>query len=179
MLETSVPYRNRLYHKCFAPRNSLIARQNNAYTARPCNTIVEPLYSVQVPSMPDHPTYIHKLEEILVRARSPKPIPFFRRRDVEALFGLKKRQAVNLMHQIGAVRVSRELAIEQRELVRWLEADDIRALRGGRAAPAGDAVIGRIVELKAETAARAIKSFCRIRGLRSSYPTGFRSIPVG
>lgn len=106
--------------------------------------------------MPDHPTYIHKLEEILVRARSPKPIPFFRRRDVEALFGLKKRQAVNLMHRIGAVRVSRELAIEQRELVRWLEAmisDPSVAVEQRRR----ETVIDRIVELKAETAARAIK----------------------
>ena len=67
--------------------------------------------------MPDNPTYIHKLEGILAEARSPKPIPFFRRRDIEALFGLKKRQAVNLMHRIGAVRVSRELALDQRDLV--------------------------------------------------------------
>jgi hypothetical protein len=63
----------------------------------------------------------NKLAEILAEAHTPKPIPFFRRQDIEALFGLKKRQAVNLMHRIGAVRVSRELALEQRELVRWLE----------------------------------------------------------
>jgi len=50
-----------------------------------------------------------------------RTIPFFRRRDIEALFGLKKRQAVNLMHRIGAVRVSSELAVAQRDLVRWLE----------------------------------------------------------
>jgi hypothetical protein len=41
--------------------------------------------------------------------------------DIEALFGLKKRQAVNLMHRIGAIRVSRELAVEKRDLLRWLE----------------------------------------------------------
>ena len=70
--------------------------------------------------MPDNPSYIPKLEEFLKR-RAPKPIPFFRRRDIEALFGLKKRHAVNLMHRIGAVRVSRELAVEQRDLIRWLE----------------------------------------------------------
>ena len=49
--------------------------------------------------MPDNPTYIHQLAGILEEARTPKPIPFFRRRDIEALFGLKKRQAVNLMHR--------------------------------------------------------------------------------
>lgn len=106
--------------------------------------------------MPEQPSYIHKLEGILAEARKPKPIPFFRRRDIEALFGLRKRQAVNLMHRIGAVRVSRELAVEQRDLVRWLEhilehpsvtAEWRRHQR----------VIGRIIDLKAETAARAVK----------------------
>jgi hypothetical protein len=93
---------------------------------------------------------------MLAEARAPKPIPFFRRRDIEALFGLKKRQAVNLMHRIGAVRVSRELAVEQRDLVRWLErmmSDPSVAVEQRR----HGAVIDRIVELKAETAARAIK----------------------
>ena len=60
------------------------------------------------------------------------------------------------MHRIGAVRVSRELAVPQRDLVRWLErmisnpgvVDERRRY---------ETVIGRIVELKAETAARAIK----------------------
>jgi len=106
--------------------------------------------------MPDNPTYIHKLAEILAEAHTPKPIPFFRRRDIEALFGLKKRQAINLMHRIGAVHVSRELAVEQRDLVHWLErmiSDPSVAVEQRR----HDAVIGRIVELKAETAARAIK----------------------
>ena len=106
--------------------------------------------------MPDNPTYIHKLEEILAEARSPKPIPFFRRLDIQALFGLQKRQAVNLMHRIGAVRVSRELALEQSELVHWLEqmlADPSVAAEWRRR----EKVIDRIVDLKAEAAARAIK----------------------
>ncbi|MCL4849934.1 MAG: hypothetical protein KJZ78_00955 [Bryobacteraceae bacterium] len=106
--------------------------------------------------MPGNPTYIHKLEGILAEARSPKPIPFLRRRDIEALFGLKKRQAVNLMHRIGAIRVSRELAVEQRDLIRWLEqmlSDPSVAIEQHR----HERVIGRIVELKAETAARAVR----------------------
>lgn len=106
--------------------------------------------------MPDNPSYIHKLAGILAVARTPKPIPFFRRRDIEALFGLKKRQAVNLMHRIGAIRVSRELAVDKRDLIRWLEQrmeDPSVAAEWRR----HDRVVDRIVELKAETAARAIK----------------------
>lgn len=106
--------------------------------------------------MPENPSYIHKLESILTEARAPKPIPFLRRRDIEALFGLKKRQAVNLMHRIGAIRVSRELAVEQRDLIGWLEqmlSDPSVAVEQRR----HERVIGRIVELKAETAARAVR----------------------
>jgi hypothetical protein len=106
--------------------------------------------------MPDHPSYIQKLAGILAEARTPKPIPFFRRRDIEALFGLKKRQAVNLMHRIGAIRVSRELAVDKRDLIRWLEQmleDPSVAAEWRR----HERVVDRIVELKAETAARAVK----------------------
>jgi hypothetical protein len=106
--------------------------------------------------MPENTTYIHKLVGILAEARSPKPIPFFRRRDIEALFGLKKRQAVNLMHRIGAIRVSRELAVDQCDLIRWLEqvlSDPSVAIEQCR----HQRVIDRIVDLKAETAARARK----------------------
>lgn len=106
--------------------------------------------------MPEQPSYIHKLESILAEARKAKPIPFFRRCDIQALFGLGKRQAVNLMHRMGAVRVSRELAVEQSELVRWLEQireDPSVAAERFR----HERVIGRIVELKAEAAARTVK----------------------
>lgn len=121
--------------------------------------------------MPENPTYINKLEGILAEARSPKPISFLRRRDIEALFGLKKRQAVNLMHRIGAVRVSRELAVEQRDLVRWLEQmieDPSVAVEQRR----HEAVIERIVELKAETAARAIKIVLPDRKTSAGLPDG-------
>ena len=106
--------------------------------------------------MPDKPSYINRLTEILAEARSPKPLPFFRRKDIEALFGLKKRQAVNLMHRIGAIRVSRELAVEKRDLLRWLE-QTIKDPSVVAEQRRHERVIDRLVELKAETAARAVK----------------------
>jgi hypothetical protein len=121
--------------------------------------------------MPDNPTYIHKLTEILAEARAPKPIPFVRRRDIEALFGLKKRQAVNLMHRIGAIRVSRELAVAKRDLIEWLEQmieDPSVAIEQRR----HERVIDRIIELKAETAARAVK-------IVLPDPAPFVDVPVG
>ena len=121
--------------------------------------------------MPDKPSYIHKLAGILAEARSPKPIPFFRRRDIEALFGLKKRQAVHLMHRIGAIRVSRELAVDKRDLVAWLEqmlSDPSVAAEWHR----HERVIDRIVELRAETAARAVKIVLPDRAPSGELPEG-------
>jgi hypothetical protein len=121
-----------------------------------CNT-ADPFYNhAKIPLMPDNPTYLHRLPSILAEAKSPKPIPFFRRCDVEALFGLKRRQAINLMHRIGAVRVSQEIAIPQRELVSWLE-QMVSNPATSHEIRRQERVIGRIVDLKAETAARAVK----------------------
>lgn len=106
--------------------------------------------------MPDKPSYIHRLTAILAEARTPKPIPFFRRCDIEALFGLKRRQAINLMHEVGAVKVSHEIAVPQEDLVSWLERRVLDPART-REIRRQERVIERIVELKAETAARAVK----------------------
>lgn len=106
--------------------------------------------------MPDKPSYLVRLPAILAEARTPKPIPFFRRCDIEALFALKRRQAINLMHEIGAVRVSNELAVPQEDLVAWLEAKALDPARA-REISRRERVVGRLVELKAETAARAVK----------------------
>lgn len=106
--------------------------------------------------MPDNPSYLHRVTAILAAAKAPRPIPFFRRCDIESLFGLKRRQAINLMHAIGAVRVSQEIAVSQQDLVAWLEkmgSSPARTLEIQRQ----ERVIGRIVELKAEAAARAVK----------------------
>jgi len=69
---------------------------------------------------------------------------------------LKRRQAINLMHEIGAVRVSNEIALPQEDLVAWLEKKVLDPART-REILRQERVIGRIVELKAETAARAVK----------------------
>lgn len=69
---------------------------------------------------------------------------------------MQRRQAINLMHRIGAIRVSSEIAVAQQDLVAWLEtklADPAHAQEIRRQ----ERLIGRLVELKAETAARAVK----------------------
>jgi hypothetical protein len=106
--------------------------------------------------MPDQPSYIERLPAILANARTPRPLPFFQREDIETLFGLRRRQAINLMHRVGAVRTGNAITVDQRDVVRWIErvmqspAVVREPLRRAR-------VIEKIVELKAEAAARAIR----------------------
>jgi hypothetical protein len=126
---------------------------------------------LRISRMPDKPSYLHRLSSILAEAQTPKPIPFFRRCDIEALFGLKRRQAINLMHTIGAIRVSNEIAVSQSDLVFWLESmvhnpARIRELRRQ------ERVIDRIVELKAETAARAVKIILPDPSTSVDFPAG-------
>jgi len=126
--------------------------------------------------VPSQPTYIHRLRAILAEARPARPIPFFRRRDIQALFGLQKRQAINLMHRIGAVRVSRELALRQPDLVGWIErriSEPSVAIEWRR----HETVIGRIVELKAETAARAVRIVLPDRPPSVDLPPGVSLAP--
>src|ERR1043165_3274310 len=92
-----------------------------SHTARLCSTADRRYDRFRAPLVPDKPIYLHRLTAILAEARKPKPIPFFRSGDIEALFGLKRRQAIHLMHAIGAVRVSSEIAVPQQDLVSWLE----------------------------------------------------------
>src|SRR6202035_2262809 len=60
------------------------------------------------------------------------------------------------MHTIGAIRVSHEIAVPQKDLVSWLEEMALNPART-REIRRRERVIGRIVDLKAETAARGIK----------------------
>jgi hypothetical protein len=136
-----------------------------------CNTADKFYNRDWVSPLPDKPTYIHRLTSILAEAKTPKPIPFFRRGDIEALFGLKRRQAINLMHQIGAIRVSHEIAIPQRDLVSWLEKMALGPART-REIRRQERVIGRIVELKAENAARAVKIVLPDSPAPAGLPTG-------
>jgi hypothetical protein len=106
--------------------------------------------------MPDLPSYLQQLPGILTSARRARPLPFFHRHDIEALFGLRRRQAVALMHKIGAIRAGNALAVEQRDLVRWVERvmQDPAVVREPERRAR---VVETLVELKAETAARAVK----------------------
>jgi hypothetical protein len=126
--------------------------------------------------LPDQPSYLQRVSGILDEASRPRPIPFFRRRDIEALFGLRKRQAIELMHRIGAVRVSRELAVEQSELVGWL-----RRLATtpaiAREAARRDRLVGELVSARTTAAARAVRIVLPPLAQPPDLPPGVTLVP--
>jgi hypothetical protein len=106
--------------------------------------------------VPDNPSYIHKLEGILEEARAPKPISFFRSPrhrgplwPEEASGGEPHAPHRGRPRQPGARRrPARPYPLAG--------TNDRKPVRRRRVAST-ERVIGRIVELKAETAARAVK----------------------
>lgn len=70
--------------------------------------------------MPDQPSWIDRVTQIresLERAGSP---PFLDRSAIEALFGVRRRQAVNLMHRFAGFRVGSAFLVRSDAVSAWL-----------------------------------------------------------
>jgi hypothetical protein len=71
--------------------------------------------------MPAQPLWLERLPEILTQVDAPEASAWWDRPAIETLFGLRHRQAIDLLHQMGAVWVGKNLAIERSALRRFLE----------------------------------------------------------
>jgi hypothetical protein len=71
--------------------------------------------------MPAQPLWLDRLPEILNQVAAPDAPLWWDRAAVEKLFGLRRRRAISLLHQMGAAYVGKNLAIERSALRRFLE----------------------------------------------------------
>jgi hypothetical protein len=71
--------------------------------------------------MPAQPLWLARLPEILTQVAAPDAPLWWDRAAVEKLFGLRRRRAIALLHQMGAASVGKNLAIERSALRRFLE----------------------------------------------------------
>ena len=71
--------------------------------------------------MPDQPTWIPKIPAIVEILEKPGAPPFLDRTAVETLFGLRRRQAIALLHRLQAQRVGTGLVVERAILLRFLQ----------------------------------------------------------
>ena len=72
--------------------------------------------------MPSKPTWLLRVNEILEHLTGPKMAahPFLTRAAVEKLFGLKRRQAIELMHSVEGYRIGKTFVVGRAELAVWL-----------------------------------------------------------
>jgi hypothetical protein len=71
--------------------------------------------------MPDQPSWIERVSEILASLNSAEAPPFLDRPAIETLFGLRRRQAIELLHRCGGYQVGKTFLVPREALVRFLE----------------------------------------------------------
>lgn len=74
--------------------------------------------------MPDQPTWIHRLPEILAWLESDEAPPFLNRGLLEGVFRLHRRQALRLMEKAGGYQAGRTYLIDRRQLAEFLRRRD-------------------------------------------------------
>ncbi|HUK15595.1 MAG TPA: hypothetical protein VLW65_04245 [Bryobacteraceae bacterium] len=77
--------------------------------------------------MPDQPTWLERVPQILASLEEAGSPPFLDRAAVELLFGLKRRQAIELLHAMRGYQVGRTFLVERRTVLDFLRR---RSLQG-------------------------------------------------
>jgi hypothetical protein len=78
--------------------------------------------------VPDQPTWIHRLPEILAWLESEGAPPFLHRGLIEGVFRLRRRQALRLMEKAGGYQAGRTYLIDRLQLARSLRERDPRVV---------------------------------------------------
>jgi|ERR1039458_4271380 hypothetical protein len=72
--------------------------------------------------MPNKPSWLLRVNEVLedLGGEEMATHPFLTRASVEKLFGLKRRQAIELMHSLAGYQIGKALVVSRAELLAWL-----------------------------------------------------------
>jgi len=70
--------------------------------------------------MPDKPSWIESIPEILAQLEAPGAPPFLDRAAVERLFGVRRRQAIELFHQFGGYQVGKTFLAPREAAIAFL-----------------------------------------------------------
>lgn len=71
--------------------------------------------------MPDQPTWIERVPRILATLDAAGVPAFLDRPAIEALFGLRRRQSIELMRRLGGYKVGKTFLVDRAALVRFLQ----------------------------------------------------------
>lgn len=70
--------------------------------------------------MPDQPSWIEHIPKILEALESPQAPPFLDRPAVESLFGVRRRQAIQLLGRFGGYQVGKTFLVPREAVTRFL-----------------------------------------------------------
>jgi hypothetical protein len=73
-------------------------------------------------AVPDRPTWLHRIPEILEWLRTEEAPPMLHRALIEKRFQLRRRQAIRVLHEAGASRAGRDSLVRKEDLALYLEA---------------------------------------------------------
>ena len=69
--------------------------------------------------MPDQPSWIHRLPDI-TRQIEASTAPFLDRPAIEKLFGLRRRQSINLIRRMGGYQVGKTFLVDRQAVLEFL-----------------------------------------------------------
>ncbi len=70
--------------------------------------------------MPERPTWLERVPEMLEELNAPGCPPFLDRPAVERLFGLRRRQAIALMHRMAGYQVGKAFLVDRGSMIAFL-----------------------------------------------------------
>ena len=120
--------------------------------------------------MPKLPGWYLHVPAILQQLRSPAAPPFLDRQAIEALFSIRRRQAIRVLSAAGGYQAGRTFLVERPALIEFLE-----GLEGSGAAPEARTRKQRVAAVLNEVANFAAAQRVQIR----TAPDVLRRQPVG
>ena len=70
--------------------------------------------------MPDQPTWIESVPEILETLEAPGAPPFLDRPTIEVFFGVRRRQAIHLLRRFGGYKVGKAFLVPREAVIGFL-----------------------------------------------------------
>lgn len=71
--------------------------------------------------MPNHPTWLEHVPELLERLQAKEAPPILDRQAIEYLFGVRRRQAIHLLHRFAGYQVGRTFVVSRDTVITFLE----------------------------------------------------------
>jgi hypothetical protein len=126
--------------------------------------------------MPDQPSWIGFVPQILRDLEAPGGPPFLDRSAVEALFGVRRRQAIELLRRFGGYQIGKTFLVPREAVVRFLrDPERWPAVAGEKAR--FERVLSALGQARAELHQRRIPIPAQTEALRlelSGLPPGIR-----